>query len=46
MTGIACILRFPLDIEVVEAEERAAAEDEERHRIEAEEAKGDVGAEG
>jgi len=32
MTGVAAILRFPLDIEVVEAEERAAAEDEERRR--------------
>lgn len=31
LTGIAAILTFPLDVEVVEAEEREA-EEEERHR--------------
>ena len=33
MTGIAAILTFPLDIEVVEAEERAAKEEEEKRRL-------------
>ena len=35
MTGIAAILTYPLDIEVVEAEERAEAEEKERQRLEA-----------
>ena len=30
LTGIAAILTFPLDVEVVEAEEREAKEEEER----------------
>ncbi|KAH8105914.1 pelota [Cristinia sonorae] len=36
LTGIAAILTFPLDIEVVEAEEREAKEEEERLKAEAE----------
>ncbi|KAG5651961.1 hypothetical protein H0H81_006776 [Sphagnurus paluster] len=39
LTGVAAILTFPLDIEVVEAEEREAAEEEAKRREE-EEAKG------
>jgi len=35
ITGIAAILTFPLDIEVVEAEEREAKEEEERQKAEA-----------
>jgi protein pelota len=34
ITGIAAILTFPLDIEVVEAEEREAKEEEERQKAE------------
>lgn len=34
LTGIAAILTFPLDIEVVEAEEREAKEEEERRKEE------------
>ncbi|OSD04171.1 hypothetical protein PYCCODRAFT_1476226 [Trametes coccinea BRFM310] len=34
LTGIAAILTFPLDIEVVEAEEREAKEEEERRKAE------------
>lgn len=34
ITGIAAILTFPLDIEVVEAEEREAKEEEERLKAE------------
>jgi hypothetical protein len=34
ITGIAAILTFPLDIEVVEAEEREAKEEEERRKKE------------
>lgn len=34
LTGIAAILTFPLDIEVVEAEERELKEDEERRKVE------------
>lgn len=37
LTGIAAILTFPLDIEVVEAEEREAKEEEERKKLEGEE---------
>jgi hypothetical protein len=37
ITGIAAILTFPLDIEVVEAEEREAKEEEERRKKEANE---------
>jgi hypothetical protein len=37
ITGIAAILTFPLDIEVVEAEEREAKEEEERQKTEANE---------
>jgi protein pelota len=37
LTGIAAILTFPLDVEVVEAEEREAAEEKRR---EAEDANG------
>ena len=36
LTGIAAILTFPLDIEVVEAEEREAKEEEERRKAEEE----------
>ncbi|THH32954.1 hypothetical protein EUX98_g1255 [Antrodiella citrinella] len=36
LTGIAAILTFPLDVEVVEAEEREAKEEEERLKAEAE----------
>jgi protein pelota len=36
LTGIAAILTFPLDVEVVEAEERAAREEEEEARLQAE----------
>lgn len=36
ITGIAAILTFPLDVEVVEAEEREAKEEEERKKQEAE----------
>lgn len=32
LTGIAAILTFPLDVEVVEAEEREAKEEEERRK--------------
>ena len=35
LTGVAAILTFPLDVEVVEAEERELREEEERHRQEA-----------
>ncbi|KAI9512217.1 pelota [Russula earlei] len=35
ITGIAAILTFPLDIEVVEAEEREAKEEEERRKADA-----------
>ncbi|KIJ70070.1 hypothetical protein HYDPIDRAFT_171984 [Hydnomerulius pinastri MD-312] len=34
LTGVAAILTFPLDIEVVEAEEKEAAEEAERKRLE------------
>ena len=34
LTGIAAILTFPLDIEVVEAEEKEAKEEEERRKAE------------
>jgi protein pelota len=34
ITGIAAILTFPLDVEVVEAEEREAKEEEERRKTE------------
>ena len=34
LTGIAAILTYPLDIEVVEAEEREAKEEEERRKTE------------
>ena len=34
MTGVAAILTFPLDVEVVEAEEREAKEEEERKKRE------------
>lgn len=40
LTGVAAILTFPLDIEVVEAEEKEAAEEAERERLEQE---GEVG---
>lgn len=40
LTGIAAILTYPLDVEVVEAEERAEAEERERKRLEAAEAAG------
>lgn len=33
LTGIAAILTFPLDIEVVEAEEKEAAEEAEREKL-------------
>jgi len=36
LTGIAAILTFPLDIEVVEAEEKAAKEAEEAAKADAE----------
>lgn len=36
ITGIAAILTFPLDVEVVEAEEREAKEEEARKKQEAE----------
>ncbi|KAJ3558374.1 hypothetical protein NM688_g968 [Phlebia brevispora] len=36
LTGIAAILTFPLDVEVVEAEEREAKEEEERRKAEEE----------
>ena len=36
LTGIAAILTFPLDIEVVEAEEREAKAEEERKKAEEE----------
>jgi len=36
LTGIAAILTFPLDVEVVEAEEKAAKEEAELARLEAE----------
>lgn len=36
LTGIAAILTFPLDIEVIEAEEREAKEEEERRMAAAE----------
>lgn len=32
LTGIAAILTFPLDVDVVEAEERAAKEEEEQRK--------------
>ena len=35
LTGIAAILTFPLDVEVVEAEEREAAEERKRQEAEA-----------
>ena len=38
LTGIAAILTFPLDVEVVEAEEREAKEQEERRIAEADDA--------
>ena len=34
LTGIAAILTFPLDVEIVEAEEREAKEEEERKKLE------------
>lgn len=34
LTGIAAILTFPLDVEVVEAEERGAKEEQERKKRE------------
>ena len=34
LTGIAAILTFPLDVEVVEAEEKEAKEEEERKKAE------------
>jgi protein pelota len=34
LTGIAAILTFPLDVEMVEAEEREAKEEEERKAAE------------
>lgn len=34
LTGVAAILTFPLDIEVVEAEEREAAEQEKLEQLE------------
>jgi len=34
LTGIAAILTFPLDVEVVEAEEREAAKEAEKNREE------------
>jgi protein pelota len=37
ITGIAAILTFPLDVEVVEAEEREAKEEEERRKVESQE---------
>lgn len=37
LTGVAAILTFPLDIEVVEAEEKEVAEEAERERLEQEE---------
>ncbi|KAI0701817.1 pelota [Cytidiella melzeri] len=37
LTGIAALLTFPLDIEVVEAEEREAKEEEERKKLEEDE---------
>lgn len=40
LTGVAAILTFPLDIEVVEAEEREAAEEAEQERLEQEGAVG------
>ncbi|KAF8138437.1 eRF1 domain 1-domain-containing protein [Boletus edulis] len=40
LTGVAAILTFPLDIEVVEAEEKEAVEEAERDRLEKEEAVG------
>lgn len=40
LTGIAAILTFPLDIEVVEAEEKEAAEEVDRERLEQEDAAG------
>ena len=40
LTGVAAILTFPLDIEVVEAEEKEAAEEAERERLEREGAAG------
>lgn len=40
LTGVAAILTFPLDIEVVEAEEKEAAEEAERKRLEEEGAVG------
>lgn len=33
LTGVAAILTFPLDVEVVEAEERAAKEEEEKKKL-------------
>ncbi|KAI0081703.1 pelota [Panus rudis PR-1116 ss-1] len=38
LSGIAAILNFPLDVEVVEAEEREAKEEEERRKLEEAEA--------
>ena len=40
LTGVAAILTFPLDIEVVEAEEKEAAGEAERERLEREGAAG------
>jgi hypothetical protein len=37
LTGVAAILTFPLDIEVVEMEERQAKEEAEDHGVEANE---------
>jgi len=34
LTGIAAILTFPLDVEIVEAEEKEAKEDAERRALE------------
>jgi protein pelota len=36
LTGVAALLTFPLDIEVVEEEEREAKEEEERRQAEVE----------
>ncbi|TDL29485.1 hypothetical protein BD410DRAFT_758360 [Rickenella mellea] len=44
LTGIAAILTFPLDVEVVEAEERAAKEEEEQRKLAAEGNKADGGS--
>jgi protein pelota len=43
ITGIAAILTFPLDIEVVEAEEKDAKEEAERLKTESENGLGGAG---